>query len=295
MKGTILIVDDSPVARIELQESLKPSGYELVVAKDGAEAWELLCDNPSKYTAVLLDRVMPKMDGMEVLKNIKKSDELKYMPVIMQTAKNAKHEILEGIQAGAYYYLTKPYTDGAVLAITKAAVTDFRKYKSLSEDSRKMVSSISSMDENHYTFHSLDEADIMSKLLSHRCADPDKVLIGLSELLTNAIEHGNLGITYQEKSDLINLGNWKEEVLRRLTLPEFSNKVVSVEVERAGGEISFLIKDNGEGFDWKPYLEISTERAFDTHGRGIAIANGMSFNSVQYMGKGNEVLVVTNE
>jgi hypothetical protein len=63
-------------------------------------------------------------------------------------------------------------------------------------------------------------------------------------------------------------------------------------MERSADEVRFTIRDEGKGFDWKKYLEVQPQRAFDNHGRGIAIARAMSFCSVEYRGSGNEVVAV---
>ncbi len=288
----ILIVDDSKVARITLQDYLQSVSRQLVMAEDGVEAWELLEKNPNGYSAVLLDRIMPRMDGMEVLKKIKGHDSLKYLPVIMQTAKNEEHEILEGIRAGAYYYLTKPYSREAVRLITLAAISDFEKHELLSENRQKTISDTSTQVKSQLTFRTMEEAEILSKLLSRKCPHPQKVVVGLWELMINAIEHGNLGISYAEKSELMENGKWEDEVRRRTTLPEYSAKTGMVKFEQTSTEILFHIRDEGNGFDWTPYLEISPERVFDTHGRGIAMSKNKSFDRLKYIGKGNEVLAV---
>ena len=65
-----------------------------------------------------------------------------------------------------------------------------------------------------------------------------------------------------------------------------------LEVERHGADLHYRIEDQGEGFDWRKYLEISPERAFHTHGRGIAMSRMLCFDSLEYVGKGNEVRAV---
>jgi hypothetical protein len=73
-------------------------------------------------------------------------------------------------------------------------------------------------------------------------------------------------------------------------LPENAEKIVSVLLERSSKEICITISDCGEGFDWKNYLEISPERAFDPNGRGIAMSRMMSFDTLKYLGNGNQVV-----
>ncbi len=286
----ILIVDDSSVARTMLREFLEPAGYRMEMAENGRRAWELLNRSPEKYVAVLLDRVMPEMDGMEVLRKMKSHGSLKVLPVIMQTARRKDHEIKEGIQAGAYYYLTKPYSKDAVKLITAAAVNDFMRYKSMLDEPLDGWADIPRAAENLYHFRTLEEAQIISNVLSRECPSSEKVAAGLWELAINAVEHGNLGITYAEKSMLLEQGRWEEEIRRRYTLPRYAARKATIKIEKSGGEIRFRVKDEGEGFDWVPYLDISPERVFDAHGRGIAMSRHKSFHRLEYLGKGNEVV-----
>lgn len=286
----ILIVDDSGVARTTLREYLEPSGYQMEMAENGARAWEMLSRSPEKYHAVLLDRVMPEMDGMEVLKKMKHHDSLKNLPVIMQTASRENHEIKEGIRAGAYYYLTKPYSKEAVRLITSAAVNDFNRYRTPRNGPVNDLNHGSWQTGNRYHFRTPEEAQILTDVLSRECPSPEKVAAGLWELVLNAVEHGNLGITYSEKTRLIEEGMWEEEVRHRFTIPRYASRKATVTIEKTADEIRFRVKDEGDGFDWTPYLEMSPERVFDTHGRGIAMSRHRSFHRLEYLGNGNEVV-----
>ena len=290
----VLVIDDSNVARITLQEFLEPAGYTIDLAKDGDEAWDILQKNPTKYMTILLDRLMPKMDGMDLLKEIKKHDQLKKIPVIMQTAKNLNVDIEEGIRAGAYYYLTKPYTSKNVRLITAAAIDHYLTFENAIGGVVGDVTDRNPVQTKKYTFTSIEDVRALAKILSEQCPDPAKAFGGLWELLLNAVEHGNLGISYSEKSNLMEEDIWEKEIARRLTMPEYASKTATAYISRKGEEIHFLITDQGNGFDWEPYLEISAERAFDSHGRGIAMSKGMSFDKLEYYGKGNEVLAVIN-
>jgi anti-sigma regulatory factor (Ser/Thr protein kinase) len=113
--------------------------------------------------------------------------------------------------------------------------------------------------------------------------------MGLMELMLNAIEHGNLGITYDEKTALIREDCLQEEVQRRLELPENADKFASIKFRRDGISLIFVISDQGNGFDWKSYLEMGMERLMDNHGRGIAMSRSISFTQLEYRGKGNIV------
>ncbi len=141
-----------------------------------------------------------------------------------------------------------------------------------------------------FVFRTLPEARILASVVAGLFPDPKRVEVGICELLLNAVEHGNLGITYEEKSELLANGLLEEEVGRRLMLPGLAERLATLEVERMEGSIRLVVKDQGKGFDWRPYLEFSQERATDAHGRGIATARLLCFTRLEYRGIGNEVV-----
>jgi hypothetical protein len=117
---------------------------------------------------------------------------------------------------------------------------------------------------------------------------------GLLELLLNAVEHGNLGITYDEKSHLLDLGQLDEEIARRLQEPAYAGRCAVATFIRHGEDLYLSVIDEGSGFDWRPFLHLDPQRAFDTHGRGIATAKMVSFDSLEYHGTGNHVETVVH-
>lgn len=292
--ATILVADDEPSNLEIIREYLEDQNYSLVMAEDGAIAWDLLEKDPDKYDAVLLDRMMPNMDGMEVLARIKAHSILQTLPVIIQTARAAKEDILEGLQSGAYYYLTKPFEQDMLLSILHTAVTDHSHYRKLQNEIKQSSHTLGLMLSGHFHFRSLDEVRNLATMLANACPDPNKTILGLSELFINAVEHGNLGITYEDKSELNEKGTWQAEVEHRLGLPDNQSKFVDVQFERDDTQITISITDQGPGFAWEDYLEMDPKRVFDTHGRGITMAMAISFDSLEYQGKGNEVVAGIN-
>jgi anti-sigma regulatory factor (Ser/Thr protein kinase) len=120
--------------------------------------------------------------------------------------------------------------------------------------------------------------------------NPDQTVLGISELLINAVEHGNLGVTYEDKSRLLKEDRWAEEIDRRIQLPEYRDRFVRVELSQCSKELTLWIHDEGDGFDWREYLVFSPDRATHNHGRGIAMSKSLSFDTLQYIGRGNEVI-----
>lgn len=287
--STILIVDDEIFNLEIISEHLEDAGYETVIAENGLVAWSLLEETPDRFDAVLLDRMMPVMDGMEVLARIKSHPELKSLPIIMQTAKASKQDVLEGLQAGAFYYLIKPFDKSPLLAIVKTAVSDIQRLRALQKETEQTSKTLALMCKGEFKFRTLEEGQHLVTLLANAYPEAARVAIGLSELVINAVEHGNLGITYDEKSRLCQQDIWVKEVERRLMMPEYRGKYVTISFEREDEELRFLITDQGDGFEWEKYLEMDPDRAFNVHGRGIAMAKAISFDQIEYRGKGNEI------
>ena len=287
----VLIVDDEPINQEILLEYLAADGYELETADDGAAAWSALEASPEKYDIVLLDRVMPCMDGMDVLRRMKAHPVLRYVPVILQTARAAVEEISEGIEAGAYYYLTKPYDERVLRSVVATAGEERARYVALVEEGRRSALAASIAESARFELRDLDEAHALAVFLANACPAPEAAVTGFAELLINAVEHGNLAIGYDEKSRLKADGTWGEEIARRLADPRNADKRVLVEFHRDGGCVEVTIRDEGEGFDWHRYLGFEPDRALDNHGRGIAMSRLLSFDELEYRGCGNEVVV----
>ena len=293
----ILVVDDEPLNLDIIEEFLTGKGQPYIVetAGDGIEAMEKLEANPNKYDAVLLDRMMPRMSGMEVLEKMSVHPELKYIPVILQTAKVSKEDILEGLKAGAYYYLTKPFTSDILHSVVNTAVKDRGYNKALLASLNVTKSSVKLLKNANFQFRSLDDVRSVSSLVACTCDEPDKVAMGLSELMINAIEHGNLHIGYEEKSELRKADKWELEIASRLELPENKGKFASIDIINNSDKVIFTITDQGKGFDWGEFMEFDTTRVMDNHGRGIAMANKLYFSKLEYQGSGNIVSVMVNK
>lgn len=285
----ILIVDDEPFNLDIVSEYLDECDYQLTTAMDGASALAMMEQEPEKFDVILLDRMMPGMDGLEVLRKMQQHSTLCHVPVILQTGMANKQDVLDGLEAGAYYYLTKPFEGEMLLSVVKTAVRDRHAYKELQETLRTSQKTLGKMESSTFKYQLLDEAHAIASLIASACPDPGKVVTGLSELMVNAIEHGNLGIGYEEKSELIRNGAWETEVNKRLQQTEYSAKYAEVAFLRAEEFIEITITDQGKGFDWQEYMQFNPERVLDNHGRGIALANALSFSLLEYKGIGNQV------
>jgi hypothetical protein len=145
-----------------------------------------------------------------------------------------------------------------------------------------------------FEFRTHDEAQVLAGTLAGLCPEPATVALGLTELMMNAIEHGNLGISYGQKKVWLQTEIWLAELEKRRALPEYQDRAVIAEVRCSDSEVVFRITDQGGGFDWSSYLTFDPARACDPNGRGIAMACQVSFSRVEYQGRGNCVVATVN-
>lgn len=291
----LLAVDDDAFRRDYLQSSLAAAGYSVKLAADCGEAWKILDSQQHHFSAILLDRSMQRQGGMGLLARIKGDRLFADIPVIFLTDIDDPLDIASGIKAGAFYYLVKPPSKDVLLAIVQSAVNSFRLLDNLRYVANPQHASLPNMLMRcDFQLCTLMEARTLAYTLSSFYIQPKRAFLGLSELLVNAVEHGNLGLGYQAKSKLLREGGWEAEVERRLALPENAGKKVEVRLERSAHEIRLNISDCGIGFDSSLYMEMSPERAFDFNGRGIAISRMFSFDSLEYIGNGNRLLALVN-
>jgi CheY-like chemotaxis protein len=288
----VLVVDDDSMTIELITEYLRGPRFEVVAAGDGAAAWSILEREGADLDVVLRDRMMPGIDGLEVLRRVKRHPRLANLPVIMQTALADSEDVVEGIAAGAFYYLTKPFDQDVLVTMVGAAAADHERYRELQREVRTQAGLLGLIRLVELEYRTPKEATDLGTLLAKACPDPERVVLGLSELLVNAVEHGNLGIGYADKSELTRSGTWEEEIARRLALPELAARVATVRLERDPDAVTITIRDQGQGFDPTPYLQIDPDRVFDSHGRGIALANLLSFDALEYR-DGGRVAVAT--
>ncbi len=122
--GTILVVDDDMLNRVVLSTNLQEQGYEVATAEDGRQALEMLESQP--FDVVLLDLLMPEMDGYQVLEQMKRDNVQREIPVIIISALDEMESILRCIEMGATDYLPKPFDAGLLRARLNASLANKR-------------------------------------------------------------------------------------------------------------------------------------------------------------------------
>jgi len=287
----LLIADDDAHARDQLSHQLNAQGFNLDIHETGEAALKALNDNSKEYDVILLDLNKPDgMSGLDCLRTIKAAEKFRHLPVILQTYDNDANIITEALSSGAYYFLEKATERKLLQAVVQSAMEYKLRFQEIEKERQSLKSGLRFVEKASFRIRTLSEMNLLTGLLATAYPDPERVTVGIHELLTNAIEHGNLGITYDGKSQLIMEDKWKSEIDFRLSLEENKSKTVEIELVQSPDKITLTITDHGNGFDCENYMEIDPCRLFDPHGRGIAVAKSMSFDDLVYIGKGNQVV-----
>lgn len=121
-KTKLLLADDDPISLRILISYLTEANFEVITALHGQEALEMLRCSPHDYAAVIVDRIMPYMHGMELLHQVQNDPELKNIPIIVITGVADKDEMVEALRAGAFDFLYKPVERELLLAVVKKAL-----------------------------------------------------------------------------------------------------------------------------------------------------------------------------
>lgn len=116
----VLVVDDTPDIATLMAKAIEDEGYDVLVAADGRHALQAAKANPPDV--ILLDIMMPRMSGLEVLRCLKEDPALRAIPVILVTAKSEDRDVIVGLNAGAHDYVTKPFKKEILAARVFSAV-----------------------------------------------------------------------------------------------------------------------------------------------------------------------------
>ena len=174
-KPVILIVDDEHANQFLLEGLLNAHGYDTLTASDGEECMEILKTNLPDL--ILLDIMMPRMTGVEVLKLLIHSDKLKHIPVLMVSAKTTTADIKESLEIGAIDYIKKPFDELELLSRIKVGL----RLKFKEDHLREMIK----------------QRDDFVKIVSHDLRSPFTAINGFAELMLKADN-----LTEKQKSSL---------------------------------------------------------------------------------------------
>jgi DNA-binding response OmpR family regulator len=288
MKSVLIIDDESPVREV-LKIALKENGYTVREAEDGRKGIDSFGEaNPD---IVITDVNMPEMSGIAVTQKIRAMNA--DVDIVIMTGYGSEDLVIEALRAGASNYIKKPISfkelftilDGIYLKrqnkkryeVLKEVLLEERKTIAIDNDIRKVWGTV-----NQVFFN-------VTPRLGER--ELDGVKLGLYEIIVNAIEHGNLGITYEEKEDALNRNSYQNLLEVRLRKAAEEKRMVSINsvLDRYG--VTIEVRDEGKGFNYtKLPAATDAESIMSAHGRGILLAS-LYFDSIEFRSPGNAVVL----
>ena len=143
-KMKILIAEDDRITCQILENVLTEQGYKVVVTQDGNEAWKILRRNDAPQL-VILDWMMPGMDGVDICKKLQAKEDGRYIYIILLTAKNQKDDIATGLDAGADDYVTKPFDAKELRARVRVGIRILELQNNLAEHVTKLEEALSNV------------------------------------------------------------------------------------------------------------------------------------------------------
>ncbi|MDH3585302.1 MAG: response regulator, partial [Phycisphaerae bacterium] len=207
---SILVVDDTPLNREVLSRQMQRSGYDVHTAGDGQEALDALAGQA--FDLVLLDVVMPRVDGLEVLAEIRRTHPPGLLPVIMVTSRDQSADVIKALELGANDYVTKPLELAVVLARVQTQLAMKRSARTLARQAAVLDA----------TTDVVLYADGAGRLSYLNQAGRDLLSVGLDDSLSDArlvdcLDDRSVGIFEQDvRSALEESGGWRGELgLRR--------------------------------------------------------------------------------
>lgn len=299
---SVLFVDDEPDIRTSFRTRFNQQ-FPVLLASNGKEALDML-KGDSPVTVVVTDIRMPLMSGLELLKEsrILKPD----LGFIMVSGHGDSDEIVSAFRLGARNFLRKPYR---FAELEQAIFEEARRYELLKEQHRAKLGTqavakyMRNIDNLVYELPTqLDwinplTSSLVDMLEAAQICDEEsrsRVMLGLVEIFTNSVEHGNLDITGPEKQVLKAQGEraWQDALERRMKEAPYRDRKVTVTVSVNSGMACFTVQDQGHGFDFSDLPDpTDPENLFKASGRGILLARAF-LDELRYTGNGNTVMLV---
>ncbi len=283
----ILIAEDDKMSKFYLEQLLQNNNYDFRSAENGIKA--LTIYDEYQPDIVLTDINMPIMDGMELLEAIREKSQTTIIVII--TAYSSERRAIDALRSGANYYLKKPIDSKNILLL-------LNKYKTILSGryaTERLPGAITLkafsiiFDSEFNKIPKIVDRIIIESALDLSESEKLNIELGLGELITNAIEHGNLNISYAEKRAALNKGDIAKLYEERANSPKYAGRKVRVDFFQDHEKYQWTITDHGKGFKWSEIPNPTENKHIsELSGRGIYICRFL-FDKIEYSSKGNMV------
>ena len=281
----ILIVEDNNRTRKNLENLFTINNFSHISTRDSEDAIHIF--KKEKPDIIVTELQTPKISGLKLLDAVRKFEENTIF--IFITEKKTCENIIKALQHGANNYIKKPLDEVFFIKLIK-------KYKLIIETQKKdfkieKIISHSQKIEFQSSMKSISHiASNFIKKLPNTFDNTEKINIeiGLNEMLTNAVEHGNLEISSAEKQLAIKENRILELYEKRLNIKKFANRKVTIYFNITPTDCQWIIEDEGNGFDWTKVPSPLDMNILEPTGRGIFITKYF-FDEFEYLGNGSMV------
>lgn len=288
-RARVLLVEDDRASLLAIESQIAELGYAVETASNGAEAYAMLKEDAARADIVVSDRMMPVLDGLALTRRIKREAEMRHIPVVLLTGAAETADISAGIEAGAFYYLTKPPAPALVASVLASAVQEVERQAQVRTQVGAHQAAFANMQLARFTLTRPQEVEPVVSMLASMHSDPEKAIQGIFELVQNAIEHGVFRLGLVKKSELVQKGDLKAELARRAQDPVYAHGRIEATGMRREDGLVITVKDNGPGFNWRPFMGTDPSRSSAVCGRGITRAANFTFARLSYNETGNVV------
>ncbi|MCZ4282287.1 ATP-binding protein [Kiloniella laminariae] len=286
----ILLLDHDEKTHCDVSQILGEKNLQVVTAECPDE---VIFDSLAETSPVSLILVSDDFDRETLMASSLSgggNEKLKQkIPIIVMSRQGKRKPAFERLLGSCFHIIYKPLVPQNLCSAVMAGLEQYSNVRDLLLQLERRSSAIGLITSGTFEFRSPEQARNLTTMLAIASPSAERVVIGLSELLQNAIEHGNLEIGYALKTELLRKGNLPEEIEKRLATAPYKDRLVTLSFERREKEVIFIVTDEGAGFDWRKYLSLDDERLAESHGRGIAFASMMAFSELDYNEKGNQV------
>ncbi|MCD6327609.1 response regulator [bacterium] len=278
----VLVVDDEESVRAVLSRFLTKQGISFECADSGENA--IQCLQMEDFDFVITDLMMPDIDGLELLRRIKTKNHK--MPVAIITGFGTLEIAVEALRSGAVDFIKKPF-DFKHISQLLAKVFDRQERETSQQKAISHITSAALILPNDISV--LESAGTIASAALEGLPEYNGVCLAIIESLTNAMEHGNLEITHEEKDEAISNGNFHEIERSRRDNPKLGQRKIFLRFSLTGETFTCVIRDEGNGFDWKNLPDPRTpENIFNASGRGVLLIR-CYMDDVSWNEKGNEI------
>lgn len=290
----IVIVLGHQAELMDCLQTIKTEQGYLLLQTDSIQGAQSFCikNDSDRQVIIIQDSTLDDPEFLHLIQSV--SALPKQCTFILSTQHYRPDMANKAIDLGVFFFLTQPYSQEFVATTVSSALqTELSMASKLTKlDQSKQLPAL--VEQASFSLKTPAEAKSIAAILGFISPAPNKVSLGLFELMLNSIEHGNLAIGYDQKTDLLESGRLKTEVEERLKQPEYVDKSVRIQAQKTDRQLIFTIKDEGKGFDFNKYLERHEHVTLEKHGRGILIANQHSFDELHYEDGGTTAVCAIN-